>query len=135
MLVARTALPVFARGFARASNRALRARLWTFLGLLALLSTLGSCTTTPTLPLPPPVASVGVPGDDGFAQIEGQVHALAYVSVLNERSEEGVITRADHDGNFKTRIAAKSGDLLTLWQDLGDGDASEQKQLTVPIER
>jgi hypothetical protein len=102
-------------------------------GLLLLVAlACGSCTTTPTLPLPPPVASAGVPDADGFAQIEGQVHALAYVSVLNEASEEGVITRANNDGYFKTRIAAVSGDLLTIWQDLGDGVASEQKHLSVP---
>jgi hypothetical protein len=95
---------------------------------------LGSCTTTPTLPLPPPVASVGVP-EDGFALVEGEVHSLAYVLVLNEASEEGVITRGDQEGNFKARIAAKSGDLLTVWQDLGDGDQSEKKYLTVPAPR
>ena len=107
-----------------------------FGAVLALLAFLlcGACTTTPTLPLPPPVASVGLP-QDGFADVEGQVHALAYVSVLNEQSEQGVITRADGEGHFKTRIEAKSGDLLTIWQDLGDGEPSEQKRLIVPSER
>lgn len=111
-----------------------RPRYWGILLLLLAVLALSACTTTPTLPLPPPVASVGVP-EDGFAQVEGQVHALAYVSVLNEQNDEGVITRADHEGNFKTRIAAKSGDLLTIWQDLGDGEPSLQKQLLVPSER
>ncbi len=120
MLVGRTALPV-------------RSSLLAVLALLALL-VCGACTTTPTLPLPPPVATVGVPVD-GFADIEGQVQALAYVSVLNEQSEQGVITRADGEGHFKTRIEAKSGDLLTMWQDLGDGEPSLQKQLIVPSER
>jgi hypothetical protein len=102
--------------------------------LLAVLAC-GSCNTTPTLPLPPPLAMAGVPDDDGFATIEGDVQALAYVTVLNETSEEGVITRANHDGHFKTRIAAISGDLLTIWQDLGDGIQSEQKHLSVPRPR
>jgi len=104
------------------------------LALLALLLALacGSCTTTPTLPLPPPIASADLPDGDGFAAIEGQVQALAFVSVLNEATEDGVITRANGEGHFKTRIAAKSGDLLTLWQDLGDGERSQQKYITVP---
>jgi hypothetical protein len=129
---------LLARALARLDRadpkRAIAPRLGLAVALLLAALALGSCTTTPTLPLPPPVASVGVP-EDGFAQIEGQVHALAYVSVLNEQSEQGVITRADTEGNFKTRIEAKSGDLLTLWQDLGDGEASEQKHLVVPSER
>jgi hypothetical protein len=110
-----------------------RARMPFFVLLLALAC--GSCTTTPTLPLPPPVASVDLPDSEGFALVQGQVQALAYVSVLNENSDEGVITRSDNEGNFKTRIAAESGDLLTIWQDLGDGVASEQKHLTVPGKR
>jgi hypothetical protein len=105
-----------------------------FLVLLLALAC-SACTTTPTLPLPPPVASVELPDSDGFALVQGQVQELAYVSVLNEASDQGVITRADADGHFKTRIAAESGDLLTVWQDLGDGQASEQKHLTVPGKR
>jgi hypothetical protein len=94
----------------------------------------GSCSTTPTLPLPPPLVVVGVPFD-GFAEVEGDVSSLAYVSVLNERTEDGVITRANGEGHFKTRIAAESGDLLTVWQDLGDGEQSLPKNLSVPDER
>ena len=124
MLVGKRALPARSRLFS------------TTAAVLALLAVLlcSACTTTPTLPLPPPVASVGLPVD-GFADVEGQVHALAYVSVLNEQSDQGVITRADGEGHFKTRIEAKSGDLLTIRQDLGDGEPSEQKQLIVPGER
>jgi hypothetical protein len=109
-----------------------RARLSLLVLLLALGG--GSCTTTPTLPLPPPLVSVETPSE-GFALIQGQAQALSFVSVLNEASEEGVITRANTEGEFKTRIAAEAGDLLTVWQDLGDGVQSLQKQVTVPAPR
>jgi hypothetical protein len=84
--------------------------------------------------LPPPLVSVETP-TDGFALIQGQAQALSFVSVLNEASEEGVITRANNAGEFKTRIAAEVGDLLTVWQDVGDGEQSEQKHITVPAPR
>ena len=61
----------------------------------ALLLGLGgvSCNNTPTLPLPPPVAQAMLE-EAGFALVVGDVHEHAYVSVLNERTEDGVITRA-----------------------------------------
>jgi hypothetical protein len=93
-----------------------------------------SCNTTPTLPLPPPVASASSPDEQGFALIEGEAHALAYVSVLNERTEAGVITRADDEGRFRARIAAQIGDLLTIWQEVG-GEVGELKRTSVPPPR
>jgi hypothetical protein len=99
--------------------------------LCALLLGLGcvSCNNTPTLPLPPPVAQATI-DEQGFALVVGEVHALAYVSVLNESTDQGVITRADDEGHFETRLAAEVGDLLTVWQDIG-GEISEPKYTTV----
>jgi hypothetical protein len=88
-----------------------------------------SCNNTPTLPLPPPIAQATL-GESGLALVKGDVNPLAYVSVLNERTEAGVITRADHDGHFEASLEAEAGDLLTIWQELG-GELSEQKQTTV----
>lgn len=99
--------------------------------LCALLLGLGcvSCNNTPTLPLPPPVAQATL-DEQGFALVVGEVHAHAYVSVLNERTERGVITRADEDGHFETKLEAEVGDLLTVWQEVG-GEISESKYATV----
>ena len=97
----------------------------------ALLLGLGgvSCNNTPTLPLPPPVAQAMLE-EAGFALVVGDVHEHAYVSVLNERTEDGVITRADEAGHFQARLRAEAGDLLTIWQEVG-GERSEQKHTTV----
>ena len=99
--------------------------------LCALLLGLGcvSCNNTPTLPLPPPVAQATL-DETGFALVVGEVHPLAYVSVLNERTDQGVITRGNQEGHFETRIEAEVGDQLTVWQDLG-GEISEPKYTTV----
>ena len=93
-----------------------------------------SCNTTPTLPLPPPIASASSPDSQGFALISGQANSFAYVSVLNERTDEGVITRADQDGAFETRIQAQVGDLLTIWQEVAN-QVGELKQTVVPPPR
>ena len=55
-------------------------------GLVLLLSAglSAGCNTAPTLPLPPPVASVAKPDMQGFALVEGEVNENAYVYVFNE---------------------------------------------------
>src|SRR4051794_2926262 len=99
-------MPCFARFRALVSSPASEAKLglqprqrpqpartlFTLLVVLCLGLFVASCNTTPTLPLPPPVASAGTPDSQGFALVEGQAQALSYVSVLNERTDAGVIT-------------------------------------------
>lgn len=92
------------------------------LGSIALASS--GCNTTPTLPLPPPIAMADTPDEQGFALVRGEAKSRSYVSILNERTDQGVITRAGDDGKFEARIAAKSGDPLTVWQQI-DGETSE----------
>jgi hypothetical protein len=108
-------------------------RLFVRLGRLAcallLVLACASCNNTPTLPLPPPVAQATL-DEQGFALVTGEVHAHAYVSVLNESTEAGVITRADGEGRFQARLEAEVGDLLTIWQDVA-GELSEPKYTTV----
>jgi hypothetical protein len=101
---------------------------------LVLASALYSgCNTAPTLPLPPPVAEVGTPNMQGLALVTGEVNPLAYVFVFNESAERGVITRADNEGLFSVEIAAVSGDLLSIWQEV-EGDSGERKETIVPGE-
>ena len=101
--------------------------------LLAALPLLGSCGTTPTLPLPPPVASVGE-STNGLVVVEGEVLPQAYVSVFNERTEGGVITRADLEGMFSAELEAETGDELTIWQER-EGETGERKRIVVPHPR
>jgi hypothetical protein len=90
-----------------------------------------ACNSAPTLPLPPPVATVGTPDMQGYALVSGEVNPLAYVFVFNQRSDAGVISRADEDGVFSVRILAEAGDVLDVWQE-ADGVTGEQKQVAVP---
>jgi hypothetical protein len=105
------------------------------LSLACLVGT--SCNTTPTLPLPPPLATVGVPDEQGFALVEGEAEPAAYVSVLNEDGtddERGVITQADPVGAYSVKVKAKSDDRLIIWQTV-DGETSELRRLFVPRPR
>jgi len=109
--------------------------------LLVLLGAicLGACST-PTLPLPPPAAlsSTG-PGADGIITVEGDVLEDAFVFVLNETTQKGVIVRADASGHFVARIESievvdpeeTDPDVLTIWQRRGN-DIGEQTSISVP---
>lgn len=112
---------------------ALGPRVATFGLFLTLLMT-GACNTTPTLPLPPPTASVSSPDEQGFALVEGEAQADAYVSVLNETSREGLIVLAGEDGVYSAKIKAESDDRLIIWQTI-DGETGEQKRVVVPQPR
>jgi hypothetical protein len=92
---------------------------------------LQACANTPTLPLPPPVATAEFPDESGLVRVSGTALGNAFVSVLNTRTEQGVITRADDDGAFATDIAASAGDRLELWQE-ADGEIGERIDLAVP---
>jgi hypothetical protein len=92
---------------------------------------LESCGSTPTLPLPPPVASVGAPSLQGLVRVEGQANEEAYVTVLNETTDSGKIGKADVDGHFAIEIAASVGDQLVIWQEL-DGISGERNEQIVP---
>ena len=104
-------------------------KLWVVLLVSASLN-LGSCNVTPTLPLPPPVVSVSGPSQQGLVLVEGKVLPRAFVSVFNERTEAGVITRADLEGLYQAELEAAGGDLLTVWQEVS-GEVGERKQVVV----
>jgi hypothetical protein len=108
-------------------------RLGARCGLLAALLC-ASCSSTPTLPLPPPLATVDLPDERGLALVRGEAEAKSYVSVLNERTASGKITQADDEGTWEVEIEAQSGDPLTIWQEV-DGETSEQKHTFVPFPR
>ncbi len=101
---------------------------------LGIVATSEGCNTTPTLPLPPPVVAVGSPNTQGLITVSGQVLPLAYVSVFNERTESGVIMRADRKGDFEVEIEAEVGDLISVWSEI-DGELSERKHQNVPPPR
>jgi hypothetical protein len=81
-----------------------------------------SCAT-PTLPLPPPLALSTAPDPmTGLVTVNGSALPDAYVFILNQQTESGVIGTADMDGNFSIEIEAEIGDYLTVWQRLGSED-------------
>jgi len=99
--------------------------------LVLLAAPLQSCVNTPTLPLPPPVASVGAPNLQGLVRVEGQANEEAYVTVLNENTDSGKIGRADVEGHFVIDIEASVGDSIVVWQEL-DGVSGERTEQIVP---
>jgi hypothetical protein len=101
------------------------------LAAAGLVFALGSCGTTPTLPLPPPVAIVGAPSLQGLVTVEGQSNDEAWVTVLNTTTEEGKIGRADKVGHFAIAIEAEAGDKLEVFQEI-DGIAGQHAELIVP---
>lgn len=111
-----------------------------FLSAVAGVCLLGSafgttgCNSTPTLPLPPPVVDVGSPNEQGLVTVRGEVLPLAYVSVFNERTESGLIVRADGEGDFEVELEAEVGDLISVWSEI-DGEQSERKRASVPPPR
>ncbi len=102
---------------------------------LALVLVAG-CTTasSPTLPVPPPAALSSAPNDEGVVTITG-TGAIegAFVSALNEQSEEGRIVRANDLGEFEIQIGAEVGNSIIVWQTLGTR-TSELVTVIVPAE-
>jgi hypothetical protein len=92
---------------------------------------LGSCGSTPTLPLPPPVATIGAPSLQGLVKVEGQANDDAFVTVLNQTTDQGRIAKAASDGKFAIEIEAQAGDHLDVWQE-ADGIESEHSDHIVP---
>src|SRR5262245_8866999 len=78
--------------------------------------------TSRTLPLPPPeVKSVSVPDADGWVTVSGYALEGASVGVMNERTQEGVITASTQDEcdntcAWEARLRAEIGDPLRVWQ-------------------
>jgi hypothetical protein len=95
---------------------------------------LGACTSR-TLPLPPPeVKSVTVPDSDGLVTVRGFALEGASVGVMNDRTQEGVITASldahcENTCPWEARLHAEIGDSLRVWQFFETGGA---KDVTVP---
>ena len=115
-------------------SRAILARL-VFAAALA-LGLGGLACAAPTLPLPPPTALVeGPPDADGIAIVRGEARPGAFVGCLNQRTELGVIVRADDaTGAFEVRIAAEGDALLSLWQFEGTSPGGQQIDVVVPVD-
>ena len=84
----------------------------------------------PTLPIPPPTALVSSPDPTGYVTVWGEADPTAFVFVLRENTESGVITHATPTRAYSVRIQAALNDGITVWQEVGNR-ASEQLHLTV----
>jgi hypothetical protein len=125
--------------FARVPDRAARRIGWTtrstlLLALALMPGFLDGCGNTPTLPLPPPTALVGSPNLQGLVTVAGDADDDAYVTVLNEQTDNGKITHASPDGHYTLQIEAMVGDKLVIWQER-EGIAGERTEQTVPEAR
>lgn len=94
--------------------------------LLAALATIalayGPGCAAPVLPIPPPTALIEAPDMDGFVTITGEARPGALVYCFHEETGTGVIVTADAtSGAYSLRIAAATGDALTVWQSVGGG--------------
>jgi hypothetical protein len=94
---------------------------WIAIAACTGLSGLASCTSR-TLPLPPPeVKSVTAPDSDGLVTVFGYALEGASIGVVNDRTQEGVITTSnesdcDNTCPWEARIHAELGDPLRVWQ-------------------
>ncbi len=106
----------------------------TFMALLII--SIIACNSSPTVPVPPPESIVVYPpNEEGFAMVEGKPAAVDIgdlVLVFNQNMGAGVVTGAEDDGSFSTRIEAEIGDTITV-QVIRDDEVSEDETLkTVP---
>jgi len=94
-----------------------------YLGCVAVILAsflLVTCANTPTVPVPPPDATVVTtvsPDLEGFVDIVGGVGAAedsSVVLVFNQRTESGVMETAAENGSFSARLEADIGDWLLL---------------------
>lgn len=102
--------------------------------VIALVAVLPGCTagSSPTLPIPPPLAVASSPNASGIVTIRGEgAIAGALVAAYNEELGAGVIGEAEADGSFELQLTAAPGDSITVWQRVGT-DTSGLLSLVVP---
>ena len=75
----------------------------------------------------------GPPDASGIVTVSGNAQPGAFVGCLNERTEEGVLVRADTmTGDYVLRIPAEIDDTLTLWQFEGTDSGGMAVTVVVP---
>lgn len=90
--------------------------------VIALVAVLPGCTagSSPTLPIPPPLAVSSSPDADGIITIRGEgALPSALVAAYNEEIGAGVIGQAEADGSFELQLMGAPGDSITVWQRVG----------------
>ncbi|MBN2341190.1 MAG: hypothetical protein JXX29_24415 [Deltaproteobacteria bacterium] len=105
-------------------------------GLLA-IALLGSCNSSPTVPVPPPQATLiqtSVPDADGYVTVSGgpdERYGLDDVAlVFNDNTGVGAMTDVEADGGWETRIAAQLNHILVI-QIKRDNQISDSVEKTV----
>ncbi|MBN2716385.1 MAG: hypothetical protein JXX14_11060 [Deltaproteobacteria bacterium] len=79
------------------------------------------CNSSPTVPVPPPQATLiqtSVPDPDGFVTVSGAPDPRFGIDdvalVFNDNRGIGVMTDVQQNGAFETRITAQLNDLLII---------------------
>ena len=89
-----------------------------------------SACNTPTLPLPPPSEGsiqASLESDGKTARITGirkAVEPYALVTCFNNRTGVGVVGLATGEGTFELQVSAESGDVIEVWQRVGNDPPS-----------
>jgi multidrug efflux pump subunit AcrA (membrane-fusion protein) len=104
-----------------------------WIAALALLVLGIAACAAPTLPLPPPTALAEAPDASGIVTVRGNARAGVFVGCLNERTESGVLVRADTlTGDYVLQIPAEIADALTVWQFEGSDPGGMATTVVVP---
>ncbi len=108
------------------------------LGAIALafalcLFALGGCeSSAPPIPIPPP-GFLSAPAVDGYATLSGSgATPEAYIFVLNEDAQTGVIDTVDLNGNYSVRIQASVGNTVSYWFRVGSAESLPQSAVVPP---
>ena len=106
-----------------------KTKTWMLTALFGVCATWLGCNA-PTLPLPPPSegdieAQMVATGD--FAHVKGlqsAVEPYALVTCFNNRTGQGVVGLATGKGAFDIQLPATDGDVIEVWQRVGNDPPS-----------
>jgi hypothetical protein len=106
-----------------------KTKRWSVAAVLGLALGLAGCNT-PTLPLPPPSegaieARMESAGDQArVTGLQTAVEPYALVTCFNNRTGGGVVGLANGKGAFDIRVPATAGDVIEVWQRVGNDPPS-----------
>lgn len=106
-----------------------KTKIWMIAALVAVGATWLGCNA-PTLPLPPPSegnieAQMAAAGDAArVTGLQNAVEPYALVTCFNNRTGQGVVGLANGKGAFDIQVPATEGDVIEVWQRVGNDPPS-----------
>jgi hypothetical protein len=108
----------------------------TFLWILLALSLI-ECNSSPTVPIPPPEATMIIassPDVNGIVTVTGAPATAEYgdiILVFNDNTGDGAMKEARTDGSFEVKIRAQVTHILVIQIKRGE-TLSDETEITVP---